>query len=393
MTPDRDVSTPAAAPSGPLVSRRALTTAVVAAVAVVAVVAVPRMRARAAVERETRELAIPTVSVIAPKAAAASYEIVLPAEVRPYMDAPIYARTSGYLRKWHADIGARVKSGQLLAEIDAPEIDQQLQQARADLGTAEANERLARTTDARYRELLTSGAISTEDADKARGDFEAKRAMAESARSNVKRLENLQAFERIEAPFDGVITARNTDVGSLIDSGSSGTGRELFHIVAASSLRVYTSVPDAQAALVQPGLTAELTLPAFPGRPFPATLVRTAGAIDRTSRTLLVELSVPNPTGELLAGSFGSVHIKLPSRSDSFLLPVSAIIFRAEGVRMATVKDGRATFVPVVLGRDLGTDVEVLSGLTASDTVVVNPPDSLVSGSEVRVATATEATH
>jgi RND family efflux transporter MFP subunit len=340
------------------------------------------------VARETRELAIATVSVAHPKSAAADYDIVLPAEIRPFTDAPIYARTNGYLRRRHVDIGASVKAGQLLAEIDTPEVDQELLQARSDLGTAEANARLAAITAGRYKELLKTDSVSTQDADRTSGDLEAKRAMVESARSNVRRLENLQAFKRIDAPFDGVITARNTDVGALIESGSGSAQRELFHIAATSKLRVYVNVPESYAAVATVGLPAELTLGGFPGRRFPGTLVRTAGAIERSSRTLLVEVDVDNPTGELMAGGFASVHLKLPVRKNSYLLPVSALIFRAEGLRVATIKDGHADLLPVVLGRDLGTEVEVLSGLTASDSVIVNPSDSLVSGQEVALAPA-----
>jgi RND family efflux transporter MFP subunit len=370
----------------PLVRRRTLVAVGAALAAVVLAVALPRMYARAAVERETRELAVRTVSVVKPRQGASSHEIVLPAELRPLSDAPIYARTSGYLKRWHVDIGAHVKAGQLLAEIDTPEIDQQLQQVKADLGTAEANARLAEITAQRYKELLKSDSVSSQDADRTNGDFEAKRAMLDAARSNLKRLQNLQSFQRIEAPFEGVITARNTDVGALVDAGSGGAQRELFHLAATSRLRVYANVPESYSQAARPGQSADLILAEFPGRRFPATLVRTAGAIDRASRTLLVELEADNSKGELMTGSFASLNLRLPARTDTYLLPVGTLVFRSEGPRVAMVRDGRAVFVPVVLGRDLGTEVEVLSGVSPTDAVMVDPADSLVAGEEVRVA-------
>jgi RND family efflux transporter MFP subunit len=370
----------------PLIRRRTLVAVAAGLVAIVFAVALPRMHARAAVDRETRELAVRTVSVVRPKHGEASHELVLPAEVRPLSDAPIYARTSGYLKRWHVDIGAHVTSGQLLAEIDTPEVDQQLQQVKADLSTAEANARLAEITAQRYKELLKSDSVSSEDADRTNGDVEAKRAMLDAARSNLKRLQNLQSFQRIEAPFEGVITARNTDVGALVDAGSGGAQRELFHVAATSRLRVYANVPEAYSQAARPGQSADLTLAEFPGRRFPATLVRTAGAIDRASRTLLVELEVDNAKGELMTGSFASLHLQLPTRTDTYLLPAGTLVFRSEGLRVAMVKDGHAVFVPIVLGRDLGTEVEVLSGVSPTDAVMIDPADSLVTGEEVRVA-------
>jgi RND family efflux transporter MFP subunit len=350
---------------------------------------VPRLRARAELGKETLLMAVPSVSVVHPRRALADQDVVLPANIQAYTDAPIYARTNGYLKHWYVDIGAHVAQGQLLAEIDTPEIDQQLQQARADLATAEANAHLAEITALRYRGLLKTDSVSTQDADNATGDFEAKRAMLQSARANVQRLENLHSFKRIYAPFDGVITARNTDIGALIDSGSSGgTTRELFHIASASKLRVYVNVPQVYSQAAKPGLSAELTLAEFPGRRFPGKLVRTAEAIDTASRTLLAQINVDNPSGELLAGAFAQVHLKLPAKADSYLLPVNTLVFRSEGMRVAMVKEGRSVLVPVVLGRDFGTDVEVLAGLAASDDVIENPPDSLADGQEVAIAKA-----
>jgi len=348
---------------------------------------VPRWKAKAALVKETRALAIPTVSLIHPKLGAPQTEIILPGNVQAFTDSPIYARTNGYLKKWYVDIGARVKTGQLLADIETPELDQQLDQARADLNTAQANFRLAGITAARYQELLKTDSVSKQDVDNATGDFEAKKAMVASAEYNVKRLEQLQSFEKIYAPFDGVITARNTDIGHLINSGAGGPATELFHIAAIQQLRVYINVPQQYSQSTKPGLIADLTLPEYPGRRFKGTLVRTAEAIDVASRTLLIEVDVDNRTGEILPGAYAEVHLKAPAATPALILPVSALIFRSQGLQVATVRDGKtATLVNITLGRDLGSEVEVSSGLTPDDLVVANPPDSLVSGEAVRVA-------
>jgi RND family efflux transporter MFP subunit len=347
----------------------------------------PRIHARASLDKETAEMAIPTVSVVHPKRGAPTQEVVLPANVQAYIDAPIYARTNGYLKTWYVDIGAHVKAGQLLAEIDTPEVDQQLRQARADLATSEANLDLSKITNDRYAGLLQSDSVSKQDADNAAGDFAAKKATVQSAQANVKRLEELQAFEKIYAPFNGVISARNTDIGALIDSGSSGGSRtELFHIVQPDKLRVYVSVPQVYSQAAKPGQEADLVLPEFPGRVFPGTLVRTAQAIDQNTRTLLVEIRVDNPTGTLFSGAYAEVHLKLPNATSAFILPVNTLLFRAEGLRVAAVNNGRAELRPVTLGHDFGSEVEVLAGLNGDDTIIANPPDSLVSGEEVRIA-------
>ncbi|HYL12326.1 MAG TPA: efflux RND transporter periplasmic adaptor subunit [Terriglobales bacterium] len=352
----------------------------------------PRIQARATLRKETAEMAVPTVSVIHPKRSAPAQEVVLPANVQAFADAPIYARTNGYLKRWYADIGARVKAGQLLAEIETPEVDQQLRQARADLATAEANLNLSRITAERYADLLKTDSVSKQEADNAAGDFAAKQAVVQSARANVSRLEQMQAFERIYAPFDGVITARNTDIGALIDSGSSGGQRtELFHISQPSKLRVYVNVPEAYSQAAKPGLTADLTLSEFPGRQFPGKLVRTASAIDQATRTLLVEILVDNPTGTLLTGAYAEVHLKLPTAVSSLLLPVNTLMFRSEGLRVATVTDGQhAELKPITVGHDFGSEVEVVAGLTGDEAVIANPPDSLVSGQAVRISQAPE---
>jgi RND family efflux transporter MFP subunit len=357
------------------------------AVAVVIAGIVPRVKARATLRNETNQLAVPAVVVVQPKRSADGQEIVLPANVQAFKDAPIYARTNGYLRRWYVDIGARVKAGQLLAEIDTPEVTQQLHQARADLATAEANAHLSEITATRYQGLLKSDSVSQQDADNATGDFAAKKATVLSAQANVRRLEDLQSFQKIYAPFDGIITARNTDVGQLIDSGSgAGPKGELFHIAAPGKLRVYVNVPQIYSQLAKTGLKADLTLAEFPGRRFEGKLVRTADAIDFTTRTLLVEIEVNNATGELLTGAYAEVHLKLPTNAATFTIPVNTLLFRSEGLRVASVKDGTATLIPLTIGRDFGSDVEVLTGLNGDESLIVSPPDSIVSGQQVRLA-------
>jgi len=379
---------PAATSQGNPARRLGIVILVLAIVAAIVVSGIlPRIHARADLDKETAEMAIPTVSVVHPKRGAPAQEVVLPANVQAYIDSPIYARTNGYLKHWYVDIGARVKAGQLLADIETPEVDQQLRQSRADLATAEANLNLSKITATRYADLLKSDSVSQQDADNAAGDFAAKQATVQSAQANVKRLEELQSFEKIYAPFEGVITARNTDIGALIDLGSSGGARtELFHIAQPDKLRVYVNVPEAYSQAAKPGLTAELALSEFPGRLFPGTLVRTADAIDQSTRTLLVEIRVNNPTGTLLSGAYAEVHLKLPTATSAFILPVNALLFRSEGLRVAAITDGRHTELrPVTLGHDFGSEVEVVAGLTGNESVIVNPPDSIVAGEEVRV--------
>lgn len=365
--------------------------AILAFAAVVALVVsgiLPRIQARNTLAVETREMAIPTVTVVHPKPSAPSKEIVLPANVQAYIDSPIYARTNGYLKKWYADIGTRVTAGQLLAEIETPEVDQQLRQGRADLGTAEANLSLAKITADRYVGLLKTDSVSKQDTDNAQANYAAQKATVQAMEANVKRLEQLQSFEKIYAPFAGVITARRTDIGALIDSGSSGgTQAELFHIAQPDRLRVYVNVPQAYSQAAKPGLTADLVLSEFPGRRFPGTLVRTADSIDMTTRTLLVEIAVNNPTGTLLSGAYAEVHLKLPGATSSFTLPVTTLLFRSEGLRIVTVDNNQhAKLTPITLGRDYGSEVEVVAGLTGDESVIANPPDFIVSGQEVRVS-------
>jgi len=357
---------------------------------IVAAGIIPRQRARAALRQETDAMAIPTVLVSHPKKAPAAEEIVLPANVQAFTDAPIYARTNGYLKKWYADIGTRVKAGQLLAEIDTPEVDQQLRQARADLNTAEANLHLSQITADRYAGLLKTDSVSKQDADNATGDYEAKKAIVKSGEANVQRLTELLSFQKIYAPFDGVITARNTDIGQLIDSGSSGgPGRELFHIASVKKLRAYVNVPQDYSRNAKPGLIADLTFPDLPGKRIPGKLVSTSDAIDPSSRTLLVQFEVDNANGELLPGAYAALHLKLPAGSSSYIVPATSLMFRSEGLRLATVNDNKAALLPVTVGRDFGTEVEIISGLTGNELIILNPLDSLLPGQQVRISQST----
>jgi RND family efflux transporter MFP subunit len=349
---------------------------------------VPRVRAENELAHATRERAIPVVEVIAPKHGAPAEEIVLQGNIQAFSDAPIFARTSGYVRHWSADLGARVAKGQVLAEIESPEVDQQLEQARADIATATANLNLAELTANRTEELRKTDSIAQQDADNARGDANAKRAMVAAAAANVKRLRELQSFEKVYAPFAGVITARNTDVGQLVDAGGSGDStRELFHLAALDTLRVFVNVPQVYAHAARPGIGAYLTLAELAGRRFPGKLVRTAGALDANSRTLRVEVDLDNHGGELLPGSYGQVHLRLAEGVPTLLVPVSALLFRGDGLEIATVGEGgHARLSAIVPGRDFGNEIEVLGGLPPGRQLVNNPPDSLVDGQSVRIA-------
>jgi RND family efflux transporter MFP subunit len=346
---------------------------------------VPRVRARQALREETNRLAVPIVAVVHPQRQAPFEEVILPGNIQAFIDAPIYARTSGYLKKWHADIGTHVKEGQLLGQIEAPEIDQQLQQARADLAMGEANLKLSLITANRYQTLFKTDSVAKQDVDNAVQDAAAKNAIVKSEQANVRRLEQLVAYEKIYAPFDGVITARNTDIGQLIDSGASGgTARELFHIASVRKLRVFVNVPQVYSHDTVPGIKADLTLPELPGRRFQGTLVRTADAIDPATRTLLVEVDVVNSTGLLFPGAYTEVHFKINSRTSTLLIPSSSLIFRSEGLRVGTIVNGNhAVLTPIVLGRDFGNEVEVVSGLSENVSVILTPPDSIVDGQAV----------
>jgi RND family efflux transporter MFP subunit len=369
---------------------------IVLGIALIAVAAVfgwgvwSRVRARTALNSETAQVARPAVSVVSPKRTASAQEIVLPGNVQPFITSPIYARTNGYLRKWYFDIGAHVKQVQLLAVIETPEVDQQLEQSLSNLNTAKANLALAETTKNRYQGLVKDNAVSQQDVDNAVGTFNANKATVEANQANVKQLQALQSFEKIYAPFDGVITARNTDIGDLINSGSSGGVKtDLFHIAQPGTLRVYVNVPEEYSQGVKTGMTADLSLAEFPGRKFQGKLVRTSDAINMTTRTLLIEIDVDNPAGTLLTGSYAEVHLAVPAQASTYLLPVNTLIFRSEGLRVGIVKDGKVVLTAVTPGHDFGNEIEIVAGLKPDDQVIINPPDSIVSGQGVQIVQAT----
>jgi RND family efflux transporter MFP subunit len=365
----------------------------IAAIAIVGLLASgiwSRVRARTALSAETAQVALTPVSVVSPKPTASAQEIILPGNVQPFITSPIFSRTNGYLKKWYFDIGAHVKQGQLLAVIDTPEVDQQLEQSLSNLNTAKANLTLAEITKNRYQGLLTKNAVAQQDVDNAVGTYNANKAMVDANQANVKQLQALQSFEKIYAPFDGVITARNTDIGDLINSGSSGTAKtDLFHISQPGKLRVYVNVPEEYSQGIKVGMTADLSLTEFPGRKFQGKLVRTAEAINLTTRTLLIEIEVDNPAGTLLSGSYAEVHLKIPGQASTLLLPVNALLFRSEGLRAGVVKDGKVVLTAVTPGHDFGNQIEVVSGLKPDDQVIINPPDSIVSGQQVQIVQAT----
>ncbi len=349
-----------------------------------------RVRARSVLNTETVEAALTAVSVVSPQRTTPADEIILPGNVQPYISSPIYARTNGYLKKWYFDIGARVKQGQLLAVIETPEVDQQLQQARSNLLTAQANLELASITKTRYQGLLKSNAVSQQDVDNAVGTYNANKAIVEADQAAVQQYSALVSFEKVYAPFDGVITARNTDIGDLINSGSSSNVKtDLFHIAQPGKLRVYVNVPEEYSRGIKVGMTADLTLAEFPGQKFQGKVVRTADDINLTTRTLLTEIDVDNPTGTLLTGSYAEVHLAVPTQGSTFLIPVNTLLFRTEGLKVAVVRDGKVVLTAVTPGHDFGDQIEVVSGLKSGDQVIINPPDSIVSGQEVQIVQAT----
>ena len=345
-----------------------------------------RAAAESRLKQRTEEASIPTVNVIFPSEGAPTQEIILPGNTQAFSDAPIYARTSGYLKRWYFDIGARVQKGQLLAEIETPEVDQQLQQARADLDTAQANLNIAKITAGRWQDLVSTGSVSQQETDQAVSNLSAVKAAAESSAANVRRLEQLQSFEKIYAPFDGIVTARNTDIGALIDAGANTQRRELFHMAAIRTLRVYVPVPEVYSRAARSSTPATLTLDEFPGETFRGTLVRNSNSIDTLSRTLLVEVDIENPTGQLLPGAYVFVHLKLPDTTRSVTIPSNTLIFRKEGLQVGLVRNGKAELVPVKISRDYGNSVEIVSGLQPTDAVIIDPSDSLISGMPVRVS-------
>jgi RND family efflux transporter MFP subunit len=346
-----------------------------------------RIHTNAGLRTETADLAVPTVSVVTPKRAAPSQEIVLPGNVQPFITSPVFARTNGYLEHWYFDIGAHVKNGQLLAVISSPEVDQQLQQAQSNLLTAQANLELASITKTRYEGLKTTNAVSQQDVDNAVGTYNANKAIVEADQAGVRQYAALVSFEKVYAPFDGVITARNTDIGDLINSGSNANVKtDLFHIAQPGMLRVYVNVPEEFSQQTKPGLTAELKLAEFPGRMFTGKLVRTAEAINYTTRTLLVEVDVKNPSGELLSGAYAEVHFKVPGQAFTYIVPADTLLFRKEGLNVAIVENGKAKLVPVTPGHDFGTSIEIVSGLQGNESVIESPPDSIVTGETVKIA-------
>ncbi|MGC2528140.1 MAG: efflux RND transporter periplasmic adaptor subunit [Candidatus Acidiferrum sp.] len=349
-----------------------------------------RVKARTTLKGETAQVALTAVSVVMPEPTAPTQEIILPGNVQPFITSPIYARTNGYLKNWYADIGARVKKGQLLAVIETPEVDQQLQQARSNLLTAQANLQLAEITKSRYQGLLKSHAVAQQDVDNAVGTYNANKATVEADQAAVDQYAALVSFEKIYAPFDGVITARNTDIGDLINSGSNANVKtDLFHIAQPGRLRVYVNVPEEYSQGVKVGMTANLSLAEFPGRMFQGRLVRTSDSINATTRTLLIEIDVDNPTGTLLTGSYAEVHLKIPEPKSTLILPVNTLIFRSEGLRVGAVKDGKVVLTAVTPGHDFGDRIEIVSGLKPDDQVIINPPDSIVTGQQVQIVQAT----
>lgn len=349
----------------------------------------------------TDSQAVPTVNTVSPEPPSGAQALELPGQLDAFVNAPIYARVSGYLHSWNADIGAHVKAGQLLAEIDTPDLDQQLEQARADLANSVANEKLAATTARRWTQMLAQDSVSQQETDEKTGDQSAKEATVDASRANVARLEALESFKRITAPFDGVVTARKTDIGALIDAGG-GSGPELFAVTDARRLRVYVNVPQSDAAAITPGVTATLTVPERPGMTFTAKLVDTDDAITPASGTLLVQLSVDNAAGLLMPGEYTQVHFALPNNGHALLVPASTLIFRTDDLQVAVLDaQNHVHLKKVSIATDLGTHVLIASGLSAADRVIDNPPDSLAEGELVRhasttvasVASTTERTH
>jgi RND family efflux transporter MFP subunit len=350
-----------------------------------------RVKAESNLRTVTAQMAVPSVSVVKPKQTASAQEIILPGNVQPFISSPIYARTDGYLKKWYFDIGAHVKAGQLLAIIQTPEVDQQLSQARSNLATAQANLELAKITRDRYQGLLGKHAVAQQDVDNAVGTYNANKAIVDADTANVEHYAALVSFEKVYAPFDGVITARNTDIGDLINSGSSTAPRtNLFDIAQPGTLRVYVNVPEEYSRGIIPGQTAsDIVLAEFPGEKFQGKLVRTASAINMTTRTLLAEIDVDNPKGTLLTGSYAEVHLKVPGQGSTFLIPVNTLIFRSQHLQVGVVRDGKVVLAEVTPGHDFGAEIEIVAGLKADDQVVLNPPDSLVTGQQVQIVDAT----
>ena len=358
---------------------------VVAGLAVVATILILQRRSQfRALANETEVAAVPTVAIIHPNVESGDEDLVLPGTLQAYVESPIYARTNGYLKKWYFDIGSSVKKGELLADIDTPEVDQQLSQARADLNTAQANSQLSEITAARYSELIKTDGVSKQEVDNALGDLAAKRATVHSAEANVRRLEDLESFKRIYAPFSGVLTQRNVDIGTLINAGNGGTSQQLFYLAQTDPIRVYVNVPEAYAPSIHAGIGAYLELTQYPGQKFDGKVVRSANAINLSTRTLLTEVDVPNPAGQLLPGGYAQVHLGVKVKGQRLQVPVNSLLFRSEGLRAVVVDaNHHAHLRTLTIGRDYGVTLEVLNGLNAADWIVLNPPDSLNDGEEV----------
>jgi RND family efflux transporter MFP subunit len=360
---------------------------VVAVLAVVVVLGIAsRARQESLLESENKKASVADVEIIHPAGSAVSDEIALPGNTQAYMDTPIYSRTSGYLKAWYFDIGAHVRKGQLMAQIETPELDQQLQVAQADLKSSQANLDLAVTTAARYQNLLKTNSVSKQETDVATGDEAAKRAARDASEANVRRLTQLQSFENIYAPFDGIVTARNTDVGALIEAGANTTPKELFHLAAINKIRVFVAVPEAYSASIKDDTEATLTLDEYPGQNFIGEVARNSNQIDQASRTLNVEVDIDNAKGLLLPGAYVFVHFKVPQHVTSLTIPSNTLLFRSQGLQVATVVGGRVHLVPVKIGNDMGATVEIASGLKPSDQVIVDPSDSIAEGQTVHIA-------
>jgi RND family efflux transporter MFP subunit len=345
-----------------------------------------RVHAEATVARTTRLDAVLSVAVTEPVEGASAQEIMLPANTQAFIDTPIYARTSGYLRKWYADIGTHVHAGELLAVIETPELDQQVKQAQSDLATAQSNEQIAQITAQRWTKLLAKNAVSKQETDQAMSDMQGRQSALSAAEANVARLQQLQGFEKVYAPFDGVITARNIDIGSLIQAGDSNSPRaELFHMASTDKLRLFVPVPEVYAGEARNGGRVVVTSDAVPNEKFIGTITRNSDAIDLSSRTLNVEVDVVNTAHKLLPGQYAFIHLPIPPSASSMTLPSGALLFRGEGLRVGVVRNGRVQLVPVQIGHDYGAKVEITSGLTPHDQVILNPPDSLADGERVNV--------
>ena len=344
-----------------------------------------RRAADTALANVVTQTSVPSVRVTYPAAGQEIQKIDLPGNVQAFNDTPIYARTSGYLKHWYVDIGSHVQQGQLMAEIETPELDQQLQQAQADLKTAQSNLDMAAITSKRWQNLLAKNAVSKQETDQAMSDLSARQSAVSASEANVRRLQQLQGFEKVVAPFDGIVTARNVDIGTLIEAGANTGPKELFHVAALDRLRVYIAVPEAYAGAVTNGGKVALTEVDRPDETFEGTLARNSNAIDPMSRTLNVEADVNNANRHLLPGAYVFVHLQLPGNAHSVTVPSNTLLFRAEGLRVAVVRDNRIVLTPISIGHDYGSKVEVTSGLTSKDAVVLDPPDSLAAGATVKV--------